>query len=157
MVDPLSVAGTTASTGEEWPEIAEAPIEEVPSGAEFYDPAHVPAPDAWLELSDDDRIALVREHHEAASTEPPNAILHATFHVVVETQLASADPPEVVETMARLLRQGLDRHDALHAIGSELARMMHTAVDHPSNTPDATQAYIAGLKQMTADKWRNAK
>ena len=157
MVDPLAVAGTTVSTSEERPEIAEAPIEEVPSGAEFYDPAHVPDPDAWLELSDDDRIALVRDNHEPASTEPPNAILHATFHVVVETQLASADPPEVVETMARLLRQGLDRHDALHAIGSELARMMHTAVDHPSNTPDATQAYIAGLKQMTADKWRNAK
>ena len=96
----------------------------------------------------------MREYHAATRVELPNAFLHATFHVVVETQLACADPPEVVQTMARLRRQGLDRHDALHAIGSELARMMHSVARDPTDTPDATRAYVGGLKKMTAAKWR---
>ena len=56
--------------------------------------------------------------------------------------------------MARLLSQGLDRHEALHAIGAELARMMHSVAHSPSDTPDATRAYIGGLKRLTAASWR---
>ena len=40
------------------------------------------------------------------------------------------------------------------AIGAELARMMHSVAHSPSDTPDATRAYIGGLKRLTAASWR---
>jgi hypothetical protein len=49
----------------------------------------------------------------------PNAQLHAVIHVVVENQLALGEEV-VVETLARLQREGLGRHDGVHAIGSFL-------------------------------------
>ena len=49
-----------------------------------------------------------------------NLSLHATVHAVVENQLAEGDK-RVLETLARLRRQGLCRHEAVHAIGSVLA------------------------------------
>jgi len=152
--DAPTVVGTAADTGEGRPEAIKSHREEKMGGIPPYDPAQAPHPDDWVALADDDRATLVREYHDAQEVERPNACLHATFHVVIETQLACADPPEVVQTMARLLSQGLDRHEALHAIGAELARMMHSVAHSPSDTPDATRAYIGGLKRLTAASWR---
>jgi hypothetical protein len=45
---------------------------------------------------------------------------HAANHVIVENQLAMGDATVVPATLARLMQEGLDRHDAIHAIGSVL-------------------------------------
>jgi hypothetical protein len=46
--------------------------------------------------------------------------VHAAIHVAVENQIAMG--VELVgETVARLVAEGLDRHEAIHAIGALLA------------------------------------
>jgi hypothetical protein len=46
--------------------------------------------------------------------------LHGLAHVMVENQIALGDPPvpAIREALVRLMGEGLDRHDALHAVGS---------------------------------------
>jgi len=65
----------------------------------------------------------------------PNAHLHASIHAIVENQLAQ----EVVlmkDSLDRLRAEGLDRHEAIHAIGS-----VHTP-------------YFQALQGLTASRWR---
>jgi hypothetical protein len=50
--------------------------------------------------------------------------LHRVAHVVVENQVALGDPPAVREALARLMGEGLDRHNALHAVGSVVMGLM---------------------------------
>ena len=120
---------------------------------ETYDPMEHPDPDHWLALDEDERIYLIEEFHKRARVDLPNVRLHVSFHAVVETQLASSDPPQAVETLERLLGEGLDRHDAIHAIGSILSEVMYHAMQNPTENADPTQAYIEGLKDLTVEKW----
>ena len=90
----------------------------MPKDVRGYDPMKAPDPEWWLLLSEDDRNGLVLEYHRLARVEVPNATLHAAFHVIVETQAAMGDELPVARTLARLQIEGLDRHDAVHAIGS---------------------------------------
>jgi hypothetical protein len=39
-------------------------------------------------------------------------------HVVVENQVALGEATSVPEALDRLINEGLDRHDAVHAVGS---------------------------------------
>jgi hypothetical protein len=54
--------------------------------------------------------------------------------------------------MARLTAEGLDRHDALHAIGSILAVEMSDIVK--SNRTHDPEAYPRKLGAVTAASWR---
>jgi len=51
-----------------------------------YNPRTAPDPDLWPELDEQERLALVEEHHEAAGVALDNATLHAVMHTVVENQ-----------------------------------------------------------------------
>lgn len=82
-----------------------------------YEPSKTPDSAEWLALDEQERVALVEEFHRRARVDLPNVKLHATMHVVVENQLALNDEP-VVRGLARLIKEGLTRHDAIHAIGS---------------------------------------
>ncbi len=93
----------------------------------------------WLALSEDERIALVRETHERSKSpvgQSPEA--HAAIHVVVENRLATADEP-VVRAYDRLRAAGLDRHVAVHALASVVAQHMMGMLD-PGATFDQTVA-----------------
>jgi hypothetical protein len=68
-----------------------------------------------------DRIdAVIAYHKRAKKPVGENKRLHATAHVIVENQAAMGDATVVPATLDRLMREGLDRHDAIHAIGSVL-------------------------------------
>jgi hypothetical protein len=77
--------------------------------------------------------------------------LHSVIHVAVETQLAEGHPAATA-AMARLTAEGLDRHDALHAIGSILAVEMFDIVK--SNRTHDPEAYSRKLGAVTAASWR---
>src|SRR3954466_13544420 len=85
---------------------------------EQYDPLVAPAAEEWLELDESERIWLVQDYHRRMRIELPDAQVHAMIHAVVENQIAAGDALPVQRTMQRLLSEGLDRHDALHAIGA---------------------------------------
>jgi len=59
-----------------------------------YDPAVAPDPSEWQALDEQERVDLVRQFHRRAHLKMPNATLHASFHVIVETQIAMSDARE---------------------------------------------------------------
>jgi hypothetical protein len=75
-------------------------------------------------------------------------------HVVVEDQLA-LEGTVVVETLARLKSEGLNRHDALHAIGSLLAADLFELMQENSETTGgAYLRYLERLRKLTVNNWR---
>jgi hypothetical protein len=67
---------------------------------------------------------LVVDYHRRTRVKLPNQRLHAAIHVAVENQIAMGDELPVHGVLDRLQAEGLDRHDAIHAIGSALAEHM---------------------------------
>ena len=119
-----------------------------------YDPDRSRAAADWLELDEGERIELVSSYHRRKKIRLPNAQLHAVIHVIVENQLALGEQV-VVETLARLQREGLSRHDALHAIGSVLATDLYELMKESSEpSGDAYRRYLEQLQKLTAKSWR---
>ncbi len=116
---------------------------------ETYDPLIAPDPDEWQSLDEDERIWLVTGYHRRTKVDLPNEYLHAAFHVVVENQIAMGDAEPTEATIERLMREGLDRHEAIHAIGTVLADFVQDALsDHTA--PDGTERYYKGLRELRA-------
>ena len=120
-----------------------------------YDPHQTPDPEQWLKLNESLRLELVAAYHRATNAELPNATLHASFHAIVENQLAEG-MAEVQNALDRLLNEGLDRHDAVHAIGSVLAEQIIGIGKDPLSNETPDKAYFQGLEMLTAEKWQKS-
>jgi hypothetical protein len=118
-----------------------------------YDPDVAPNPAAWLALDEGEQIALVEAYHRRAGMDLPQVTLRAAIHAVVERQLAIALPP-VVSALARLEHEGLDRHDAIHAIGAVLAEHLRQLMADEGMVADADSRYFAALDRLSAASWR---
>jgi Domain of unknown function (DUF1841) len=120
-----------------------------------YDPYQAPDPEEWNAMDEQERIRLVEQYHRRAGIRLPNVTVHAVIHAVIETQIALGDEIPVRRTLQRLMSEGLDRHDAIHAIGSVLAEHMHDLLTRPEATaePDPNVAYYAALERLTAEDW----
>ena len=96
----------------------------------------------------------VQKYHELSSKpgdEPPNLQRHVGMHVLVEQQVARDEPPEAAQALARLRRDGMNRHDAVHAIGFILTEHMKRAME--SRMPVDESAYGRELSQLTLKSW----
>ena len=120
-----------------------------------YDADSDPDPESWLALGEQERLELVQEHHEREGAELPNAVLHATIHAIVENQLAMGEL-RVRETLDRLRTEGLDRHDAIHAIGSVLSELIWHAA-RGSSGDVKPEKYLEGLTKLSAKRWRTGR
>jgi hypothetical protein len=121
-----------------------------------YDPEVAPGAEGWLALDEDERLLLVEWYHRDVRADIPKAArpLHASMHVVVENQLASNDEP-VVRALARLMKEGLSRHDAVHALGSVVAENIYDIVK-VKDAPETSRArYYAAIERLTAATWRD--
>jgi hypothetical protein len=119
-----------------------------------YDPDTPRHSADWLHTDEGERIELVSSYHRRKKVHLPNARLHAVIHVVVENQLALGEEV-VVETLARLQREGLSRHEAVHAIGSVLAADLYELMQESSEaTDDVHRRYLNRLQELTATNWR---
>jgi uncharacterized protein DUF1186 len=120
---------------------------------ERYDPLVAPDAQGWLALDEQDRIHLAQDYHERAGIIVPNAKLHAVAHVIVENQVALADALPVERTLRRLMAEGLDRHEALHAIGTPLTDFLFDI--SRDTVPDAgpNTSYLAAVERLTAEQW----
>ena len=118
-----------------------------------YDPEIQPPSADWLQADEGDRIEWVSSYHRRKKVALPNRQLHAVIHVVVENQLAMGENV-VVETLARLMSEGLTRHNALHAIGSVLAADLYQLMQEGSGaTGETYRRYLEGLQHLTAKSW----
>lgn len=99
--------------------------------------------------------AALQTHEDAPhpGMPPVRLRLHATIHTVVETQLEVGEPPFVRSTLERLLVGGLDRHSAVHAIGSVAAREVLEAMQQGQAYDE--QRYRAALDELDAKTWRD--
>lgn len=116
-----------------------------------YDPDRAPDPVRWNALAELDRIALVERYHRRARIHLPAPTVHATFHVVVENQVALGNETPVVEAIERLMGEGLSRHDALHAVAWVLADHMHRALS--THEPVDNEAYFQDVRELTKERW----
>jgi hypothetical protein len=91
---------------------------------QHYDSLDAPDCEEWLALDEQERIALARDYHGRARIRVPNAAVHAAVHAIVETQIALGDETPARRTAQRHMDEGLDRHEAIHAIGSVLVEFM---------------------------------
>jgi hypothetical protein len=121
-----------------------------------YDPFTAPDAEEWLALDDDERMQLAVNYHVASRIELPNARVHATMHVVVENQVALGDETPVRDKLRQLMAQGLDRHDAVHAIASVLINHLARAVRGQAPKGGMNENYYAALKRLNAKKWRRS-
>lgn len=121
-----------------------------------YDPMVAPDPAEWQECSELDAIDLVTAYHEDAGIELPDPFLHATLHVTVENQIAIGQEIPVGATLIRLQNEGLDRHDALHAIAWVLVDHMHSLLSDGDLSEDPNTRYYRQLEQLTAEQWRRS-
>jgi hypothetical protein len=121
-----------------------------------YDPDVAPDPDEWLALDEGERSLIIDAYHRKARVKLPNATLHATIHAIVENQIAEK-LDSTVRAMSRLMKEGLSRHDALHAIASVLVQHLHDALttdDRDDFLRTGTRRYEAAVDRLTARSWR---
>ena len=105
------------------------------------------------EWANQERMIPVEDYHQRHRIRMPSVEGHAVIHIIVENQLA-LEEPVVVATLARLRREGLDRHDAVHAIGSVLADHMHALLIGDQSERDPNERYYEALGKLSAAKWR---
>jgi hypothetical protein len=125
---------------------------------EEYNPGRAPEPESWLELDEQERIALVETYHRVARIKLPNVTAHAALHAIVENQIALNLEP-VVRAMDRLGKEGLTRHDAVHAIGSIVAEHLFDILRTDQNDDAATSRarYYVAVERLTAASWRRGE
>ncbi len=80
-------------------------------------------------------------------------------HAVVENQIALGDEIPVRRTVQRLMSEGLDRHESIHAVGSVLIGHMTELLGRSEAVPgtNANDSYYAALDRLTAKGWRQSR
>jgi hypothetical protein len=109
-------------------------------------------PAAWLALDEDERISLVTEFHEAVDVDLPDVMMHAMFHVVIENQVALGDETPVANKLGQLRAEGLDRHDAIHALASVLVNHFFEGL-YGADPARGNDDYYSDLEALTAESW----
>lgn len=118
-----------------------------------YDPYQHIASEAWQALDESERIESVQQYHRRNRIRLPNQRLHAIIHVIVENQVALGDTFPARAVLLRLMEEGLDRHEAVHAIGSVLSQQLFAAVREEAGA-DLNAQYVEKLNRLTAESWR---
>lgn len=128
-----------------------------------YDPMIDPDPEDWLATDEQQRIDAIEHYHRREGFQAGRAGLHAAMHAVIENQVAEGDQLPVRRTLLRLMAEGLDRHEAVHAIASVLAIQLNEQVraldsraassEQPSGRAFNTLLYFSELEKLTAEDW----
>lgn len=129
-----------------------------------YDPDIAPDPVEWLAVDEEERLDWIRAYHQEADDDgtqddqqaelEEKTEVHVGLHVAVENQLAADDPPATRRALQRLLDEGLDRHQAIHAIGFVLLDEMMNSAREQRDFSSA--GYTAQLDALTFESWRSA-
>lgn len=118
-----------------------------------YDPNLPLDEEQWSDLDESEQIDLVVNYHRRSGEKLPDLKVHASLHVIVENQVVMDDETPIAATLGRLMNEGLDRHDAIHAIASVLSKIMFDAMSSKSGD-DISAEYFREVAELTAAKWR---
>lgn len=122
-----------------------------------YNPSVQPNIEEWLKATDDERTTVVKEFHEEndEAMDEEALTLHSAVHVIVENQLAMG-VELLPETVTKLIRQGLSRHEAIHAIGAIIAEDIF-AIVRGQKSEFSPKQYRRKLEKLTAKRWRKGQ
>jgi hypothetical protein len=118
-----------------------------------YDPLIAPNPEEWLALDEQHRLDLIADYHRRIKFQAQGLQTHFVIHSVVENQVAEGDELPVRRTLERLMNEGLNRHDAIHAVGSVLAQHIHATLAGSREGADGNAEYYRDLEVLTAKSW----
>ncbi|MGI2029721.1 hypothetical protein [Endozoicomonas acroporae] len=124
----------------------------------YYNPDKPLNISEWLVLDDAQRKILVYNFHESIGAEFQDdgaLTMHSYMHVVVENQIA-ANVDLVSETVTKLVRQGLSRHEALHAISAIIVEDIFDMLKG-SKSEFCLKKYRRKLEKITAKRWRKGQ
>ena len=126
-----------------------------------YDPFVEPDATDWLAADEQSRIDAITRYHRREGFKGERLGAHAAVHAIVENQIALGDELPVRRTMLRLMAEGLDRHDAIHAIASILVGHINGLVRKADlgdgkADGDSNAAYFSELERLTAKSWRRS-
>lgn len=79
-----------------------------------------------------------------------NPILHVSMHSVIENQLEQNTPPEARKALTALLKRGVARHEAIHAIASEFNMELFPMLKN--SRPFNNLAYKRRLEKLARGK-----
>ena len=121
---------------------------------ESYRASKEPDPATWLALDESHRLVLIEEYVEEFEKEISDEAIriHASAHLTVENQLAMNEK-ETVDAYLRLRRQGLKRHETIHAIGAIIIEDIYEVV----NNDQPSFRYKNRLRKLTAKRWLKGK
>ena len=122
----------------------------------FYSPNTPPDPEEWLSIDDSEKQVIVEAGLQAIEAGIGEGFtFHCVTHIIVENQVAAndADVPtgQVIDS---LMEQGLDRHEAIHAVGSVIMTTMHSMVQKKEVFDPAANA--ADMWALNADDWKGS-
>jgi len=120
-----------------------------------YEANEQPHSQIWLDLDENKRIDAVMDYHRRTRVKLENPELHAIAHVVVENQVALGEATSVPATLGRLMDEGLDRHEAIHAIASILMSIVYDVTRKVDDGGDTNAKYSRELAKLTAADWRS--
>ena len=117
-----------------------------------YDPSTAPAPEHWLALDEQARIAAALKAHpgpfpDALHGASGGEMMHGALHAIVETQIASGQPGITTATVDRLMDQGLKRHPAVHKVMQVLAEQL---VERSRGAPADPAWWVERLSALKA-------
>lgn len=118
----------------------------------LYSPIQDPDTRVWLACSENDRLNSVLAFHERQGLNRADLRHHAILHVVVENQLAD-QVPAMQEKLEELIQDGLDRHEAIHALGSVVSRLFTRMAQKQDIRPDARLDYENVLAALSVKSW----
>jgi hypothetical protein len=93
----------------------------------------------------------VLRDHEQEVADAGGQQMHAVIHSAVETQLAQGHAAATA-ALARLLAHGVERHEAIHAVGRVSAGQIYRALKHRKELDAAP--YDRELGELTAESSR---
>jgi hypothetical protein len=115
-----------------------------------YDPDKPVEAGEWLELDETEQQIIVKQYHKRARVPMPSPTMHAIIHAAIETQVAQGHAA-ASRALERMLAEGLSRHDAVHALGSVMAKHMFGIMKHQQAFDE--EAYAADLDALSAERW----
>ncbi len=118
-----------------------------------YDALTPPAPEEWLQLDEAEQQLLVEDYHHGLADELPSLQMHVLAHMIAETQVAMGSSTRAAATVERLLGEGLDRHDAIHAVGSVVMSLIAELMQEPPSGRDVKADLDERLDELTATSW----
>ncbi len=120
-----------------------------------YDPNHPPDPQRWLRTDEEQRREIIQRYHRRIGFHAPSETAHVLAHLVVENQAAAGDETPVSATLLRLMDEGVDRHEALHAVGNVLMWHLNQLLrGELAEEDDPNRAYFDELEKLTIAGWR---